>query len=67
MSAKSARQLVAELATCVTCGKEHEQRQIGPKRHTWAARDGHHYRSKLFELTGRSSAGFLQMLREMAS
>lgn len=65
--AKSARQLVDELATCVTCGKVHKERplRIGSGGVTYAAPDGHTYRTKLLQLTGRSSADFLEMLRGM--
>ena len=64
---KSAAELVEELATCVTCGNVHQVRETGAYSQSWAAPDGHSYRTRLLEIAGWSSADFLEKLRKMAA
>jgi len=63
---RSAKQLIDTIAVCVTCGREHKPRKIAANQWTWAAKDGHTYRSRLFEITGWSSTGLIEVLRELA-
>ena len=59
------KELLDKAAECVTCGKVHTYRQEG-RYGTWAGRDGHPYRTRLFEMTGNAGPGTLAALRELA-
>jgi hypothetical protein len=63
---RSANQLIDTLAACTVCGKEHKARKTVTGYTTWAAKDGHAYRSRMFEMTGWSSTTFIQKLRDLA-
>ena len=62
MRTMTATQLIAAAAVCTACGKIHQPRAEGSFR-TWAGPDGHAYRSRLYELTGRGSSGAIAALR----
>lgn len=65
MAAMTARQLIAAAATCTQCGKEHKPRKEGSYV-TWAARDGHPYRTRMFQMTGDSHSDAIAALRKLA-
>ncbi len=66
MAHMTAEQLIAAAVTCVDCGREHEPRTAG--NHTsWAAPDGHHYRTRLYEMTGDSHSSAIAALRQLAA
>lgn len=58
------------LAVCIDCGQEHQEREIGNGyAPTWAAEDGHAYRSRAHVLNGDHAIGVLGVivgLREAA-
>ena len=62
----TAEQLIQAAVTCVTCGKVHEPRQIGNYR-SWAGRDGHPYRTRMYSMTGDSHGGAIEALRLLAA
>lgn len=62
----TAAQLLAKAAECVTCGQEHKPRPDGFGRTTWAAPDGHAYRTRLLEMTGNGSNNVIAALRQLA-
>jgi hypothetical protein len=49
---KQLRSVARWLATCMTCGVEHEERPVGRNRRetTWAGKDGHVYRPRIYVL-----------------
>jgi hypothetical protein len=61
----TATQLIDRLATCTICGKIHKPVTMG-NRTSWAAPDGHSYRTYLFQDRGWSDAGFFEYLRQVA-
>jgi hypothetical protein len=62
----TAKQLIAAAAACTECGKEHTYRQTGPFQGTWAAPDGHVYKSRIYEMTNREGTAVVKALRELA-
>ena len=63
MSTVTAKQLIDELARCVTCGREHKPAR-GSKG--YAASDGHSYHTRMLDLFGYSSVNHIAKLRELA-
>ena len=61
----TAEQLIAAATTCVTCGKEHKPRKAGSYT-SWAAEDGHPYRTRMFVMTGDSHGAAIQALWQLA-
>ena len=66
MAHMTAEQLIAAAMTCVQCGKEHKPRTAGNFT-SWAAPDGHSYRTRLFQMTGDSHGRAIEALRVLAA
>ncbi len=62
----TAEKLIAAASACVDCGQEHKPRKTGNFT-TWAARDGHPYRSRLYQMTGQSAGPAIAALRQLAA
>jgi len=65
--AMTAEQLIERAVTCVTCGKVHQPHQITPHQQTWAGKDGHPYRTRLYAMTGDSCGRAIEALRLIAA
>jgi hypothetical protein len=61
----TAEQLIQAAMTCVTCGKVHKPYRAGNAT-SWAGRDGHPYRTRLFQMTGCSCGSVIEALRQIA-
>ena len=66
MARMTAEQLIAAAVACVDCGKEHKPRKLGNYT-TWAAPDGHRYRTRLCQMTGDSHSRAIRALRVLAA
>lgn len=62
----TAEQLIAAAMTCTVCGKEHQPRKTDNYT-TWAAEDGHSYRTRIFAMTGDSHGRAIEALRVIAA
>jgi hypothetical protein len=61
----TAEKLLAAAMTCVVCGEEHKPRKMGNYT-SWAGRDGHSYRTRLYQMTGYSNTAAVEALRQLA-
>jgi hypothetical protein len=70
MAIRSARQLIDHLAECVVCGKEHKpwERLPGHAPSMASKKDGHSYRSRMYELTNSGNASrTIEIMRKVVA
>ena len=66
MAHMTAEELIAAAVTCVDCGQEHKPRKTGTYT-SWAAPDGHCYRTRLYQMTGDFHGSAIEALRALAA
>lgn len=62
----NAKELIARAAACVTCGEEHKPWRKGSVDSWESRKDGHAYRSRIYEMTNNPGGPVIRALRELA-